>query len=275
MEVSTSKPPFYRIWGVVADLKTEKVIDRQMAWVKADEIDRTPTAFFRDSPAWTNDPVDAAYIKTCSSTAGTPLDPLYLRSLQAEAIIADAITNYSTGRLQIAQSLYRQALATPSGEQLRALNGLYLTDWALGRRAEAEQDFARVVEYGLRQNQLAIKFLFRPGSTAFWPDRSISGAYPMWIRQIANHADAAGACLALTGHTSVTGTPAANDRLSVARAQAVRARMVADRPDMRGRTVANGAGASDPIVGTGTDDAADALDRRVEVRPTPANNCTT
>jgi outer membrane protein OmpA-like peptidoglycan-associated protein len=275
VQPSTGKPSVYRIWAVVADLKSDKVIDRQMAWVKADEIDQTPMAFFSDSPAWTPDPVAAAYIKTCSSTAGTPIDPAYRKSLQAEAMIADAIADYDQGRYQSAQALYRQALATPSGEQLRALNGVYLTDWALGRHAAAEQDFGRVVDYGLSQNQLGIKFLFRPGSTAFWPDPAINKPYPMWIRQIARRADAAGSCLALTGHTSVTGTPAVNDPLSLARAQTIRARMIADRSDLRGRTVASGAGAREPIVGTGTDDATDALDRRVEIKPAPAGSCAT
>ncbi len=275
VQPSTGKPSVYRIWAVVADLKSNKVVDRQMAWVKADEIDQTPMAFFRDSPAWTTDPVAAAYIKTCSSPAGTPIDPAYLRSLRAEAMIADAIADYDQGRYQTAQALYRQALATPTGEQLRALNGVYLTDWALGRHAAAEQDFGRVVDYGLSQNQLGIKFLFRPGSTAFWPDPAISKPYPMWIRQIAQRADAANYCLALTGHTSVTGSAAVNDRLSLARAQTIRARMIADRKDMRGRTVASGDGSREPIVGTGTDDATDALDRRVEIRPTAPDNCAT
>jgi outer membrane protein OmpA-like peptidoglycan-associated protein len=44
---------------------------------------------------------------------------------------------------------------------------------------------------------------------------------------------------------------------------------------MRGRTVASGAGAREPIVGTGTDDTTDALDRRVEIKPAPADNCAT
>lgn len=272
-QASTGRPPVYRIWAVIADLRTNRVIDRQMTWVRADEIDQTPTAFFRDSPVWTTDPLAVAYIKTCSSTGGTLIDPNYRRALQAQALIADAIVDYDAGRYDAAQARYRAVLADPGGEQLRALNGVYLTDWALGRRGAAEQDFGRVVDYGLGQGRLAVKFVFRPGSTAFWPDRAISGAYPMWIRQIARRADVGGACLALTGHTSATGSPEGNERLSLARAERVRRGLAADRPAMRARTVAQGVGAREPIVGTGADDATDALDRRVEVRPISQANC--
>jgi outer membrane protein OmpA-like peptidoglycan-associated protein len=66
-----------------------------------------------------------------------------------------------------------------------------------------------------------------------------------------------------------------NDPPSLARARTIRARMIADRSDLRGRTVASGAGAREPIVGTGTDDATDALDRRVEIKPAPAGSCAT
>jgi outer membrane protein OmpA-like peptidoglycan-associated protein len=272
---STDKPPVYRIWAVVADLRTDKVIDRQMAWVKADEIDTTPVAFFADSPAWTPDPHAAAYVKTCSSTAGMPVDPVYRRALQTEAIVADAIKLYGAGRYDDALARYRQASTQDEGTQLRVLNGLYLSDWALGRRQAAEQDFGRVVDYGLGQGRLAVKFVFRPASTSFWPDPAISGPYRMWVRQIARRADASGTCLALTGHTSTTGDPAVNDRLSLARAEAVRGRIAANEPDMRRRTSAAGLGSREVLIGTGRDDVTDALDRRVEVKPIKDGSCGT
>lgn len=89
----------------------------------------------------------------------------------------------------------------------------------------------------------------------------------MWLRQIAERAEARRACLQVVGHASVTGGAAANDRLSLARAGRVRARLVAAEPPLRPRTAALGRGARDPIIGLGTDDMRDALDRRVEFRP--------
>jgi outer membrane protein OmpA-like peptidoglycan-associated protein len=116
---------------------------------------------------------------------------------------------------------------------------------------------------------LAVKLLFRPGSTAFWPDPAINRPYPMWLRQIARRSDERAACLLVTGHTSITGTAALNDQLSLRRAEVVRGRIVAERQPMRERTRAEGLGSRQPIVGTGTDDVSDALDRRVEFRPLP------
>jgi outer membrane protein OmpA-like peptidoglycan-associated protein len=114
---------------------------------------------------------------------------------------------------------------------------------------------------------LAVKFVFRPGSTAFWPDRAISGPYPMWLRQIAARTDARDACLEVEGHTSPTGSPVVNERLSLARAERVRRELVARRPGLRDQLEAEGVGSRETVVGTGADDVSDVLDRRVEFEP--------
>src|SRR5204863_2675035 len=113
---------------------------------------------------------------------------------------------------------YRSALATPAGEQLRVLNGIYLATAKLGRAEEAEQAFGRVVAMGIAYRQLSVKFLFNPGTTQFWVDPRINSPYPMWLRQIAREATAANVCMDIVGHTSRTGKPAANEALSLRRA---------------------------------------------------------
>jgi OmpA family protein len=85
-------------------------------------------------------------------------------------------------------------------------------------------------------------------------------------------ADDRAACLAVQGHASITGLAALNERLSLARAQRVRAQLVAERPPLRDRVSTEGFGSRQPIVGSGTDDAADALDRRVEFKLLPAGS---
>lgn len=267
VQPATGLPTVYRIWAVIADLRTNRVLGREMAWVKADDVNATPLTVYGESPVWSPDPVAAAYIRTCSSTAGTPIDPVYLQALRAQALIVDAITLYDAGQYREALERYDSALKLPGGEQLRVLNGIYLADMALARPQEAQAAFARIVDYGLTQGRLGVKLLFRPGSTQFWPDPAVSRSYPMWIREIAQEADVKSACLKITGHTSLTGPPAFNDQLSLKRAQRVQGRLVADRPPLRNRTEAEGLGSREPIVGTGTDDARDALDRRVEFQP--------
>jgi class 3 adenylate cyclase len=51
-----------------------------------------------------------------------------------------------------------------------AINATLQSLGVAGRAADAESAFGRIVAIGLVTNNLAVKFLFRPGSTDFWPD---------------------------------------------------------------------------------------------------------
>lgn len=265
---STDKTPAaYRIWAVLADLSTGKVVAHETAWVRPEEVDTTPTAFTRDSPTWLADPAAAAYLRVCAGDPGDAIDPAWLEGLKAEALITQATTAYEAGRFAQAKTLYANAKAAPKGNQLRTLNGEYLTASALGQPQEAERAFGQLVDYGLERKRLAVKFLFRPGATEFWPDPAISGPYEMWLRQIANRTRADAACLDISGHASTTGAASWNERLSLLRAQTIRGRLLADQPGLGPRLRTEGFGAARPLVGTGRDDATDALDRRVEFEP--------
>ncbi len=264
-------PTAYDLWLVLADLRTGRIVSRSEAPMRVAGVDPTPTPFFRDSPVWVkDDPAQRGYWHTCSSVVGDAVDPRYLEGLYASALAADGITAYEAGRPWQALSFYQRAAQLPAGQdQLRVHNGLYLASWAVGRKEDAEAAFARVVDLGLRQGQLAVKLVFQPGSTAFWPEATVSGPYPLWLRRIARGAVVRETCMEVTGHTSPTGSPAANDRLSLARAQRVQALLARLEPPLTGRTSAKGVGSREPIIGSGTDDASDALDRRVEFAPRP------
>ena len=260
-------PGTHRIWAVLADLKSGRIVSREMAWVRSDTVDATPTPFFRDSPAWLADASMIAYLKTCSSQVGDLIAPAYLDGLRTEAAVSDGVRAYDAGRYRDALMAYTQARSLPMGAQLRVYNGVYLAEQALGRPREARQAFGQLVDYGLDRGKLSMKLVFRPNSTAFWPDRAITGPYPMWLREIATRTAARDACLRIVGHTSLTGSAQANQLLSEARAWVVRGRLVRDAPPLNTRTTVRGAGSSEPVVGAGTDDAADLLDRRVEFNP--------
>jgi len=180
------EPGAYRIYGVLADLKTGRIAASESAWVKPQDVNLSPTAFYRDSPVALGDDTAASYLRTSESRTGAPIDPAYLQNLQAEALLADAAELYNAQDYRSALVLYRQADALPQGShQLRIYNGLYLTTAALGDRPAATDAFSQLIGYGLQQRRLAVKFLFQPGSTAFWRDPAISGAYPMWLHEIA------------------------------------------------------------------------------------------
>jgi outer membrane protein OmpA-like peptidoglycan-associated protein len=111
-----------------------------------------------------------------------------------------------------------------------------------------------------------VKFLFNPGSTEFWSDPKVNGPYGLWLRQIARQASAAKVCMNVVGHTSHTGSEQTNDRLSQARATVIKQKLDAEAADLTARTKASGMGWRENIIGTGTDDVSDALDRRVEFK---------
>ena len=73
----------------------------------------------------------------------------------------------------------------------------------------------------------------------------------------------------IVGHTSRTGSEPANDALSLQRANFIRQRLAAEAPSLAAKTKTSGMGFRQNIVGSGTDNAVDALDRRVEFRIVP------
>lgn len=257
----------YRICLALADLRSGKLVSKGLAFALPDGVDPTPLAFFRDAPAWSEDPATEGYIKTCQGTkAGDPINPLYLDRIIAAALVAEAIDAYDAGRYNDALELYGNALATPAGNQFRVHNGIYLAHWKLGHRQQAAAAFGKIVDYGLEHRRLAVKFLFRPGSTAFVTDPKLSGPYPVWLKTIAQRTSGVGNCLEVTGHTSPTGPEPLNERLSLLRAEFVKARLEGAAPKLAKRMIANGVGSRQTMVGTGRDDASDALDRRVEFK---------
>jgi outer membrane protein OmpA-like peptidoglycan-associated protein len=262
----------YRFCLVMVDLRAGKTIAKSVARARPDGVDSSPTGFFRDSPAWINDPSVKSYIDTCQATkVGDAISQTYLDGILTASIVSEAINAYDASLYREALELYRTAEKTPAGNQLRVFNGLYLTNWRLGHHDAAAAAFGRVIEYGLDSNSVGVKILFRPGSTAFETTQQTIGPYDMWLRQIADHSANKHACLQVTGNSSPSGSSALNDQLSQLRAEYVKTRLEADAPSLQGHVIAAGVGAKNNLVGTGADDLSDALDRRVDFKVIP--NC--
>ena len=253
----------------LTDLKTGLVAAQAWALTRDDGMNNTPLPYYADSPVLVKDRVIEGYVSTTATGAGKRADAYYLERIAVATVINDATALYNAERYQDALAQYRAAGGTSGGDQLRVLNGIYLASAKLGRAADAEQAFGKVVAYGIANNQLGVKFLFNPGSTVFWSDTKVSGPYVMWLRQIARESSAAKACMSIVGHTSRTGSEAANDALSLQRAGFIRQRLAAEATVLTGRTKPLGMGYRENIVGSGTDNAVDALDRRVEFKIVP------
>jgi len=258
----------FQIDLALTDLKRGMVVAQASSRARDEALDTSPTPYYRDSPILVKDKVVDGYISTSKTPPGQAADPVYFERVATATIISEATLAYNKESYQDALGLYRNAAATPSGEQLRVLNGIYLASWKLGRANEAEEAFGKVVALGLNNNNLGVKFLFNPGTTDFWSDPQVSGPYGLWLRQIARQAVATKVCMNVVGHTSLTGSESYNDRLSQRRAAYIKQRLDTEAPELASRTRAAGMGFRENIVGTGTDDARDALDRRVEFKIT-------
>ncbi|MEH2487361.1 OmpA family protein [Bradyrhizobium sp. AZCC 2230] len=255
----------YRICLALADLRSKSIVSKGVARAKPDGVKADPTPAFADAPIWSNDPAIAVYIKTCQGTKqGDPIDPLYVERIATSAFVSDAILEYDDKRYREALAFYRTARQMSGGDQLRVHSGIYLSSWKLNRRTDATEAFGSLVKYGLVANKLSVRLLFKPGTTQFLDDQNITGPYPMWLSQIATQAMQSDSCIDVVGHTSNTGPAQVNERLSVLRAQFIKDLLQSASPSMADRLKAVGVGSRESIVGTGRDDASDAIDRRVD-----------
>ena len=256
----------YRICLALADMKTGKILSKGVARAQLAGVDSTPTAFFRDSPAWARDKLVQGYVRTCQATKpGDPIDAVYGERIAAAAITAEAIDLYQNNQFAKSAALFRQAAATPSGNHLRNLNGWFAASMKVGNTKDATIATQRLVDYMLAERDLNFLFLFAPG-TARFVSGDLAAPYPIWIHEIARASDAAKACLHVIGHTTRTGSEPANERLSLARAQTVAQQLARQSKPLADRIVTVGMGSREPIVNSATDDALDAADRRVEFK---------
>lgn len=260
----------YVINATITDRRSGTVIASATSRVHGREIDATPTAFYSDSPSLVSDRLTRGYISTSQAAAGSAADQAYLASISTGALINEATTAYEERRWQDALLRYQTVVQRSDGKQLRVLNGLYNTYHKLGQTKQAESAFEDIVALGLATNNFSVRLLFNPGSTEFWKDTAVSGIYPMWLRKIASVTYSSDYCMTIVGHTSKTGSEAINDRLSLSRAHAVRDMLMQNERRLGSRIDTAGVGWRENIIGSGTDDARDSLDRRVEFK---VRNC--
>ena len=256
----------YRLCFAILDLKAQKIASKGFARATIAGINIAPTPSFAERAVFAKDAATDGYVRTCQGTkAGEPINPAYLERIKVAAQIADAIQAYDRGQYKKAHDLYTQVAAQPGGDQLRVYNGLYLTNLRLNRKAEAEKAFAKLVDYGMQGDRVGLMMLFTKGTTKYYP-QPIAKAYPMWLKAVADKAAAQKSCIEVVGHTSHTGTEPFNDKLSTLRADAVKASIDKIAPAVAKSFTSTGKGWRENLVGTGKDDATDALDRRVEFK---------
>jgi len=262
------QPDAFRVWVSLIDLRTGRVVAKQLDRATVDSVNAEPLPYFRDSPSWHKDKTVAAYINSCqvNTKIGDAADADYLKRLPAAAVINEAMLAYNEGKIPTANRLYKEAQGVADAGDLRVLNGLYLTSWQLGQRDEAKQAFGQLVASGLESKRLPMKLLFKPGGTQFNESGDLGVQYQIWLTALAEEAGKVPACVRAVGHTSRTGSASANEKLSLRRAETIAKLLEARNRSLSTRLTVGGVGSREALVGLGTDDLRDSLDRRVEFR---------
>jgi outer membrane protein OmpA-like peptidoglycan-associated protein len=261
-------PDAFRVWLSLIDLRSGRIVAKQLDRATVASVNAEPLKFYADSPTWHKDKTVIGYINSCqiNTKIGDPADPDYLARLPAAALINEAMLAYGEGKVAAAHKLYKEAAVLADRGDLRVLNGLYLTSWQLGQRDAAKEVFGRLVESGLELKRLPVKLLFQPGGTAFNQVGDLPQQYRVWLGALAQEAGKASACVRVVGHTSRTGSASGNETLSRKRAEFVQKLLEQNNRSLSARLSAAGVGSKEALVGLGTDDLRDALDRRVEFR---------
>ncbi|MBP8310486.1 MAG: OmpA family protein [Burkholderiaceae bacterium] len=259
-------PRQYRLITSVSDARSGSVIASSSAWIADRNLDMAPLPSFADSPVFLNDSYAKGQLTTARATPGTMADTVWFSRLSTAALLADAQAAFAADDHRGALGLYQRAEARSDGKILKVYSGLYVTHLKLGNVADAERTFGQLVALALAENNLSIRFLFRVNSTDFVADSHLVEQYRLWVRQLAAQLARARTCVDVQGHSSKSGSEEYNDKLSLERAMALRRQLQAEAPALAPLLRASGRGSRENLVGSGSDDARDAIDRRVEFR---------
>ncbi|MFW5855141.1 MAG: OmpA family protein, partial [Thermodesulfobacteriota bacterium] len=267
-ETEIDRDRFYHLQAELRNLQKVQIVGSADAWVSNRNLDFSPIPAYRDNPFYAQvRPADMhdepqSLVPAPTESRDESLD------LTTRALLTEAERVYGEGDYEKALSLFRKARETEGGGDFRTWAGIYMTNQKLGRQAAAEKAFGRLVAISVEQyDALTVKFLFAVNSAEFRKEAGLQSKYDLWLRQIGRYFQGTDRCLKIVGHSSRTGGEDWNRELSFKRAKNIQEMLKPSFPNVKQRSEAVGKGFSENIVGTGTDDERDALDRRVEIIP--------
>ena len=253
----------YFVHGKVRQLADPKIIGKAGVWIAEMNLDYTPTAIYKDSPLY----LQGSTMTQPAQVRYQPYEEDFLDiSLKTRAMLIEARMAYEHKDYEAAEALFSMAARRKDGQDLGTYAGLYLANHKLGRLDKAEEAFAKVVSISVEKYRfLTVKYLFGVNSVDFLQNENLKARYDTWLRHIGRYFHNTNYCLRIVGHASRTGTEAYNNKLSLERAKSIQQRLQKTFPEVLQRSEVVGKGFSKNIVGIGTDDERDALDRRVEL----------
>ncbi len=254
-----------RLQVAMVESSTGKVLTRINTYLDAAQFNAEPTPFFKDAPMYFTDERHRQRVNVMDGQTQS-----LTGNLQIQSQLSDAIAAYEASRFGDAEQGFIKVRAQAANHP-GALTGLYQTYWKMGRKADAEQAFSDLVAAGIDAGTLSVKLLFKVGGTAFVDSADLATQYRLWLKSVGEVVNAKNRCVDVTGHASKSGSAELNDRLSQQRAESVVTLITQTSREARSRFKSAGRGFQETIVGTGANDATDAIDRRVEFKVRTCN----
>jgi outer membrane protein OmpA-like peptidoglycan-associated protein len=260
-----SAETYYRVLSSLVDLKTGKVVSDADVWISAKDLDYTPVPSYKDSPVYSKDQRAEGQINTSGKKAGEQAEHQYYDALDTHSLLVEAETSYEHQDYDNALLLFGKAAERPDGQVMRTYAGLYETHYKLKDPSEAEKAFGRLLETSIKENnRLNVKLLFEVNSVEFIDNSDLKSQYIDWLAQLNQFFLKNNYCFHIIGHSSRTGGLSYNRRLSLQRAKRVQELMKIGFPDIEQKSKVIGKGFEENLLGLGTDNMFDAIDRRVE-----------
>ncbi len=251
------------------DKDTGRIVAHSDVWLADGDLKFELTPMYRDSPMYLKDKRVEALIATTKAPVGSVADKEYLNSLTTSALLSEASSAYDRGEHLVALGLFIKASQRSDGKVMKTYSGLYQSYFKLKKTGDAGQAFAALVALGMRENNLGVKFLFNVDATEFYGEQDNLDQYEIWLREIAKNIAKSKSCVQIVGHASRSGTEEHNQILSENRATTVFHKLEAEASEVGDKASASGVGTRENIIGTGANDASDAIDRRVEFKIPP------
>jgi outer membrane protein OmpA-like peptidoglycan-associated protein len=229
--------------------------------------DYKPTSTYEDSPIFLRDGKLDDLTASVKRNPGEQVSQSYLSYLGTKSILAAAEQAYEKGDNEKTLKYYIEAEKRSDGKTMTVYSGLYNTARLLNQSDDAERYFGQLINTSINEKKrIEIKILFKVNSAYFIDIGDMPKHYGMWLRQITAQFQKRGECMKIVGHSSRTGKEEYNITLSKKRAQLVQQVLAVKHPEIIKKTEIVGMGYAENIVGSGTDDSRDAIDRRVEFR---------
>ncbi len=258
---------FFHILSTVTD--KQKIIAKADVWLSDQNLDYQGSGIHPDAPMFITDANREKTRLIIESPIGAKVDSDSIDFLETKAILVSAGSAYENKDYQKALQLFQQAAKRNDGRIMETYAGLYLTHYVLNNRTKAEDAFAQLIDISVRKNRsLSVKFLFEVNRAEFLKNINLREQYKIWLKKIGEYFSKSPDCFFIIGHCSKTGPAKWNDKLSAMRAERIQQLMRSSFRKIEQRSQAIGKGFHENIVGAGTDDERDALDRRVEFKLT-------